>query len=104
MKLRLVTSMDRSFVVGSLTRRLGEVARIRRRLVLAGRHQLAVGTQEIVLVRDLDPRIVLRTHGGAPERAVAHDPLGLLGDRPGPRHGAIDYGDVVVEDFLVVLV
>src|SRR5262249_38728942 len=45
-----------------------EILQVRRRLVLAGRHQLPVGAEEVVLALDLDARVLLRAHRGAPER------------------------------------
>src|SRR5262249_42773559 len=78
--------------------RAGELLRIRRRLVLAGRHQLAVGAEEVVLALDLDPRVLLRAHRGAPERVRLVGPLGRLLDRPRPRQRVVVDGDVVVEN------
>src|ERR1700730_16747418 len=46
----------------------GEISQVWRRLIPAGGHQFAVRAQEIVFVFDLDPRIVLRADGRAPER------------------------------------
>src|SRR3954451_18217120 len=82
----------------------GEILQVRRRLVLAGRHQLAVGAQEIVLVLDLDPRVLLRAYRRAPERARLRRVLGFLRDRPWPRQRAVMDGDLVVKDVLVGLV
>src|SRR5215475_6569538 len=81
-----------------------EVLQVRRRLVLAGRHQLAVSAEEVVLVLDLDPRVFFRTHRGAPERPCFRRALGFLGDRPWSRQCAVDHGDLVIEDVLVGLV
>src|SRR5262249_59581699 len=42
--------------------RLLKVSQIRRRLVLPGRHQMAVGTEEIAVVADFDVLVVLDAH------------------------------------------
>src|SRR5260370_32230843 len=44
----------------ALLRRLLEITQVRRRLVLPGRHQLAIGVPKIGLVADLDPNVVHR--------------------------------------------
>src|SRR5262245_30515654 len=82
----------------------GKILQVRRRLVLAGRHQLAVSAEEVVLVLDLDPRVLLRTHRRAPQRMRLRRALGFLGDRPGPSQRAVMDGDLVIEDVLVGLV
>src|SRR5690242_11295418 len=84
--------------------RAREILQVRRRLVLARRHQLAIGAKEVVLALDLHPRVPLRTHRCAPERARLRRALGRLGDRPGPRQPAVENGDLVAESVLVGLV
>src|SRR5215475_1226374 len=81
-----------------------EVLQVRRRLVLAGRHQLAVSAEEVVLVLDLDARVLLRAHRRAPERVRLRRALGCLGDRPGPGQRTVMDGDLVFENVLVRLV
>src|SRR5579883_2278805 len=71
-----------------------EIAQIGRRLVLLGRHQVAVAAEEIVLLADADMIIALAAdHVGKPDRFVAdHAPVGLIDDpRPGQR--MVDGGD-----------
>jgi hypothetical protein len=49
----------------------GEILKVWRRPIFAGGHRFAVCAQEIVLVFDLNPRIVFRANG----RALPHGPL-----------------------------
>src|SRR6266581_5066112 len=79
----------------------GEVLQVRRRLVLTGRHQLAVGAEEVVLVLDLDPRVLLCAHRRTPEWPRVRRALRLLGDRPGSRQRIVEDRDLVIEDVLV---
>src|SRR5262245_21793336 len=81
-----------------------KILQIRRRLVLARGHQLAVGAEEVILALDLHPGIFLRTHRRAPERPCFRRALGGLADRPGPRQPAVENSDLVMEDVLVGLV
>src|SRR5262245_39461084 len=79
-----------------------EVAQARRRLVLAGRHQQAVGAQEILLLSDLHLVLVLAADGLEPGCLS----LPMIGPRhrPWARERIIDHRDVVTQDVWVVLV
>jgi hypothetical protein len=74
-----------------------EDRQIRRRLILAGRHQAAVGAQVVVFIADFDLRVVLRANmldpGGMRIR-VAHI---FLVHGPRSRQGMIDHGNFVVK-------
>src|ERR1700719_1496676 len=78
--------------------RLLEVAQIRWRLVFLGRHQQAVGAEEVDLVGDADMDVVLGADVLAPP-----DWFGgcsapkVLGDRPGTSQSVVDGGDLVVQ-------
>src|SRR5262247_1645565 len=48
--------------------RLVEIAQIGRRLVLPGRHEVAVCAQKVVLAADDDMQIAFGAHGLAPDR------------------------------------
>src|SRR5229473_2648926 len=85
----------------SLPRRR-EITKIRRRLVLLGRHQHVVSAQEIILTADQNMMIVLGAVVLQPDRAgVAAI---SLRDRPGPRQGVVDDGDLVVKRIRIALV
>ncbi len=73
-----------------------EIAQVRRRLILAGRHQEAVGAKEILLLADLHLVLVLAADGLEPGRF----PLPVVGPRhrPGTRKRIIDHRDVVAQD------
>src|SRR5882724_5536990 len=73
-----------------------ELAQVRRRLILAGRHQEAVGAEEILLLADLHLVLVLAADGLEPGRF----PLPVIGPRhrPRARERIIDHGDVVAQD------
>src|SRR6202034_2761960 len=81
----------RLVLCGSL--RLLEIARVRRRLVLARRHQIAVGAEQVGLAADDDVLVVLMAIVLAPGRVA----LALVAarDRPWPRQGVIDQRDLV---------
>src|ERR1700730_18195601 len=81
-----------------------EILQIRRRLVLLGRHQLAVGAEIIRLAADLDPGIVLRASVRVPGRTGIRIAGGLLDLDVWPRHCMIDHGDLVDERVAVGLV
>src|SRR3989442_1496074 len=76
--------------------RLLEISQVRRRLVLAGRHQHVIAAQEINLLADGDQRAALGTIGLVPVGArtwVAHISF-VHGPRPG--QGMVDHGDFVM--------
>src|SRR5262249_14218174 len=85
--------------------RLLEITQIRRRLILVSRHQLAIGrVNNVSLIADLDPDVVLWAGLQQPYRArilLAH---GLLDFGVRPRHGVIYHGDLVIERVAVRLV
>src|SRR5579862_2770933 len=80
---------------GSLPRRLAEIPQVGRGLILAGRHQLAVGAQEIVVLVDTDMQVVL----GADDLAPGRTGFGLapivLGHGPRVRQRMIEHRDLV---------
>src|SRR6266446_8069405 len=79
--------------------RLLEIAQIGRRLILAGRHQVAVATHEIVLLADDDVIVVLGTIVLVP--AFVRDALIVLGHGPRLRERVIDDRDLVEHQVLV---
>src|SRR5215467_14092093 len=83
-------------------RQVLEIAQIRRRLVLADRHQHAVSAHEIALLADGDHRVGL--DAGALGPAVTHIVSIFLVHGPGPSQRTIVYGDDVVKDCRIGLV
>ena len=83
---------------------LREIPRIRRRLILAGRHQQPLRAQVIGIIADLDHGVLGRTGLLVPDRLrIGIAPVGaVLGPRP--RQGMVERRDVVVEQILVGLV
>src|SRR5207302_1520314 len=81
-----------------------EIAQVRRRLTLPGRHQIAVGAEKIILAPDLDVTVAFR--------ANLFEPLGsfdllanvFLGHRPRARKRVVDRGDFVGKDVGLILV
>src|SRR6266567_650195 len=84
--------------------RLLEVTQIRRRLVLSGRHQPAVGVPIIGLIADLDPIVVHRAILRPPDRTWLFGADGLLDLGIWPRQCMIDHGHRVIERVAVGLV
>src|SRR5262249_1542928 len=83
----------------SLCLRLLEIAQVGWPLVLLGRHQQAVVAEEIVVLADDDMRIVLRANVLAPpDGLLGRNAAVVLRDGPRTRQGAVDHGDLVVED------
>src|SRR5262245_27436145 len=68
-----------------------EVARIRRRLILARRHQVAVAADHVVLGADKDVVVAFRTGVLGPDHLLALEPVALC-RRPGPRQRRVDGG------------
>src|SRR5262249_62268970 len=62
-----------------------EIAQVRRRLILAHRHQQSVSAEKIVLLADDHMPVVLGADGFAPERILLLAANVLLGDGPWPR-------------------
>jgi hypothetical protein len=82
-----------------------EITQIRRRLILVGRHQLAVDPfGNVGLVADLDPDVVQRAVLQAPHRPRIGLADGLLNLGVRPRHVVIDHRDLVIERVAVGLV
>src|SRR5438105_5968669 len=79
-----------------------EIARVRRRLILAGRHQVAVGTQEIEFLADDDVIVVFATLEFVPQDiALAVEGLHY---HPGPGQRIVDCRDLVAQDVATGLV
>src|SRR2546421_70419 len=74
-----------------------EIAQIRRRLVLLGGHQLAVGAEIVRLAADADMRIVFSAMVRVPDRTQIGIAGGLLFLDPRPRQRTIGHGDLVIE-------
>src|ERR1700681_957035 len=88
----------------ALFRRRLEEAQVRRRLVLAGGHQVAVPGQEVALSLDDDVAVTLRAVFLGPVRCFLRIAAILLGHRPGPRQRFVDGGDLVEHHVRVGLV
>src|SRR4051812_45924461 len=74
---------------------LPEMPQVRRRLVLARRHQIAVGAQQVILLADEDVLVVLAAGIFEPDRRwraaiTAHH-------HPRPRQSMVDGGDLVAQ-------
>src|SRR5262245_30225892 len=76
-----------------------EVAQIGRRLVLLGRHEVAVRAQEIIFLADGHMLVALAAIVLDPDR-LAHAAV-FLGDRPRTGERRVDRGDLVVEEVAV---
>src|SRR5215510_9205046 len=83
---------------------LVEIAQIGRRLVLPGRHQVAVRAQKIVLAADDDVQIALGTDGLAPDRLRILVTTVALVHRPRTDQGMVDDGNVITQKIAVRLV
>ena len=80
-----------------------EVFQVRRLLILLRWHQIAVSAQEIDFLSDSD--VVVSLFAGVVDPvAIRGLPAKGLFHRPGMREGVVDGGDVVVKQFLVLLV
>src|SRR5262247_1376753 len=79
-----------------------EIAQVRRRLILARRHQQAVRAQHVVLLADSDVRIAFGADVLEPDE-VALAAI-LLDHRPGARERIVDGRDLVDEDVGIALV
>src|SRR5215475_6571115 len=91
--------------IAPLLPRLPEITQIRRGLILIGRHQLAIGcVNNVSLVADLDPNVVLRAGLQQPHRARILLADSLLYFGVGPRHGVVYHGDFVIQRVTVGLV
>src|SRR6267154_1220830 len=88
--------------VASLLRLLFEIAIVRRGLVLARRHQIAVRTYKIGLAADDDVLVVLVAIVLGPCRIAL--PFVAARHRPGPREGVIDQRDFIEQLVGVALV
>src|SRR5262245_59539197 len=75
-----------------------------RRLVLAGRHQVSVGADHIVLAADLYMLVVLGADVFRPYRLLAGEPAKAALHRPGPCQRVIDGGDLVIEYVWIALI
>src|SRR5215470_7945686 len=83
---------------------LPEVAQIRRRLILLGGHQVAVGAHEIVLIANDDDGVVGIANRLGPNRTrVRVAPKGLV-DAPRPRQGVVEHRDLVMQDVRIILI
>src|SRR4029453_7234503 len=82
-----------------------EIAQIRWRLILLGRHQEAVGTEEIVLLADDDMNVVFGADVLAPpDRSLGGDAAIVLDDGPGTRQCIVEHRDLVVQNVGISLV
>src|SRR5215510_6733755 len=93
-----------SIAVLPLVLRWREVSQIRRRLILLGRHQEAVGAEEVPLPADLEMGVALGADAVAPDRArVLHAAI-FLDRRPRTRERVVECGDLDDEDVRIGLV
>src|SRR5215510_3666356 len=92
-------------ILAMLSVGLLEIAQVGRRLVLLGRHKVAVGAEKVVLLTDADVVIAFAANlVGKPERFIAyHASIGLL-DHPRPGQRMVDGGDVVAHQVRIGLV
>src|SRR5262245_7438324 len=89
---------------GSSPLRLLEIRQIRRRLILPGRHQLAVTAKVVVLLADEHMGVALGADVVFPDRTRIRFAVGSLLLGIGPRQRVVDDGDLVPEDVAVALV
>src|SRR5262249_59407732 len=75
-----------------------EVSQVRRRLVLAGGHQVAFRAEEVALPADFNVAIALRAIFLLPDRFFVRVAAVALGDGPWTRQRAIDRRDLVEHD------
>src|SRR5579859_2221757 len=93
--LRRYTGASRVNRRRPLLRPLFEEPQIRRRLVLAGRHQVAVAGEEVALALDDHVAITLRAVLLGPVLLFLRVAAVLLGHRPRPRQRLVDGRDLV---------
>src|SRR5262249_2836623 len=105
----LLTSADRTgpalrgSTIPALPLCLIEIAQVGRGLVLAGRHQLAIGAQEIVVLADDDMVVVLAADVLVPDDVALLADVSL-GDGPRLGEGIVDHGDLVEQSIFGGLV
>ena len=87
-----------TWLAGALRLRLVEIARIRRRLAFAYRHQQAVLAHDVVFLADDDVIVVPRCIGIRPRRAWGR--AECFGHRPGLGQRVVDRGDLVAQESL----
>src|SRR5262249_4988382 len=75
---------------------LSEVAPLRRRLVLPGRHEIAVRTREIIFLADHDVNVGFGAVVFVPQHLGGQTTI-VLHDRPGMRQGVVDRRALVVK-------
>src|SRR5258707_5396188 len=75
-----------------------EILQIRRRLIFAGRHQQAIGAEEVVVLADHHMRIVLAADPLAPDRLRIGIAQIVFRHRPRARQSMVNGGDFVVQD------
>jgi hypothetical protein len=73
-----------------------EVPQVRLRLSLADRHEQAIGADDVIFLADLDVLVVVDAIVLEPDRLAAT--LIASGDRPGPRQGMVEGGDLGLQD------
>src|ERR1700687_1701534 len=95
-------TLRRSTATGGLFPDLLEIAQIRRRLVFARRHQIAVPADEIIVLADDNVMIVLVAIVLVP-RDLAVTTIAFV-HRPGTREGVVDDRDHIVHDVVVGLI
>jgi hypothetical protein len=92
--------VDDAFGAASSVRRL-EIPQIGHRLILLGRHQVAVRTHEVILIAEIDVPVVgafiLEPHA---LRVAAINPCA----RPRAQERVVDGGDVVVQQIRIRLI
>src|SRR5262245_18502249 len=91
-----------SSLVSPLALALLEIVQVRRRLVLARRHQQAVRAQHVVLLADGDVCIALGADVLEPDEVVLA--AILLGHHPGTAERIVDGGDLIEQNVGTVLV
>src|SRR5579862_8746885 len=84
--------------------RLPEIAQVRRRLILPGRHQIALGAPVVSILADTNPGIARRTGFRAPDRSRIAVADRLLEIRERPGESVIEDRDLVIDRVAVGLV
>src|SRR6516164_9879415 len=88
----------------ALSLRRLEILQVRRRLVIAGGHEVAVSAEEVVLLADDDLIVALHARALVPFRPWIGVAAKRLVDAPWPRQSVVVDGDLVVQDVGIVLV